>query len=281
MIRHVIATGALLALISGTAYAQSPPQLPACSPLLRAGLAPYQLPPSLVWEPVLGRVAAGLSAAIAADSLDSSARGVAVAAARNAANRAQAARAAGSPANESESDVAEAIVEARDDLIRSLPPAVFDALDAEAQAGTSPRNYRVPGHYVRRGNTTRCEGGANLKTHMYLVPEGALWEFYFHWRAVGAADSRLPVGGFDPQYVTGIGRGLKIPAPFIATVLQASVDADARVSMLRAADASDRDIARDVMRARTDLLRMLPRTVWLAVVADTRRIGGVHSLPTQ
>ena len=182
-----------------SAQTPSPVSSPPCTATFRQTAAAHETPPVLLWESELDRLAAGTSRALLTAPLDAGLRTSALASARGAQRRAAEARASGLDADVSAADVADAILEARDDLIRALPASVFESIDAEAATIERPRNYKVPGRQIRAGNSIHCVGVADLRTHRHLAPEALLWEFYFTHRAYIARNEAVPGRGLQSE----------------------------------------------------------------------------------
>jgi hypothetical protein len=176
----------------------------------------------------------------------------------------------------SERGAAQAVIEARDELLRSLPDDVMERIvhAADDQARHLSFTLPAPGKLVTVDGMTKCRVTVNGQEFPHLIPEADYWEFYFRVRSMAAVPFATG-DGFAAEHIRAVrsAKELDIPEEYIQLVLRLATKTTKVIDSRRAqAGADDGDISDIVMKARTSLLRTLPGPVWLMVNRDAGRV---------
>lgn len=174
--------------------------------------------------------------------------------------------------------IAGAILDARDDLARSLSPEEFAALDAQVNAVSRELTLTLPvagrPKPLGRDNIVLCETQVVGRDYPHLIPEPFVWETYLGTWARASSGSITSTGLFNDTYVNMVQRTRLRTSVFdIQAFLKIAELAAADVAVLRNAATGDPDaeVRKVVMRARHDLLRTLSEPGWRAVQLDVDR----------
>jgi len=188
--------------------------------------------------------------------------------------------------------VSEAILEARDDLIRALPEAEFARVRSWVDGHLRSRPYTfVPlGRLVPSAAAgIRCHISVTGREHPELIPEPFIWEAYFH---VLSSVARVYVAGgaeYKPENISVLQKhDLPISRADIQIVLEIALATNARVEERRSlAGLGDNTarrlaIAQIVLDGRSQLIRRLSKMSWLAVRrhANDGRAATIFDFPT-
>jgi hypothetical protein len=174
-----------------------------------------------------------------------------------------------------DAEIAEAIIDARDDLIRSLPIRAYlivkTALEAvKRQTFIIPASGRlVPIKPKGSGCQVVTRGGQ----YPHLIRESFYWRFYF--RAIAGAAERFRRGPNDyaPAHIAAVRNSLPIPIPwqYLTRLLEAATRMRAKVEDLPNSLESDAVADLIAEEVRDQLIRDFPKVIWLAVKADASR----------
>jgi len=180
--------------------------------------------------------------------------------------------------------IAGSILDARDELVRSLSQEEFSALDEQVNAASHDVTLTLPLAGRRkplgRDNIVLCETQVWGRDYPYLVPEAFVWETYLGTWARASSGSISPTGLFNDSYVKMVQRSrLRTTSVFdIQAFLKIAELAAAEVADLRNAKTgdtqdtrTDTEVRKVVMRARYDLLRTLSQSGWRGVQQDVDR----------
>jgi len=187
----------------------------------------------------------------------------------------------------------EAILEARDDLIRTISEPEFRRLQqwTDSEAQHIQYSFGRIGKLVasRTEPGLRCHVSVSGKTHPELIPESFVWEAYFRARSSIARFYMIGGSDYKPENLPILQRNhLPIPDADVQTVLEIAVQATALVDAQRSRPPAGSDglvrkeIADIVLSARAQLLRRLSKMSWLAVKhdADEFRAASLFDFPT-
>ena len=184
-----------------------------------------------------------------------------------------------------DAEIADAVTDARDDLIRSLSSTSYAILKAALQkAKRKPFELPAPGQTVEN---TLAEGSCQVRVrgrdYPHLIRDRFVWKLYFQTVGGAAKSLRRGPSEFDPRHIRAVQSSLPIPLPheYLVDLLETSSKVVTDIEQLP--QTADADAAADAIAeaARDALIRRVPRTVWLAIKADTRRIrtGAVITFP--
>lgn len=278
--------------LTGIARSTTPTQAGGAAPDSCAGRIdawshPHLVPGYLAWESFFASVEQPDSTLLQTLSVDGTAKDRILSQATFARSRAKAARASASAAistgksvdgeieGRAERGAAQAIVEARDELLRSLPDDVTERIvhASDDQARRQSFAIAAPRKLVQVDGQTKCRVTVKGREFPHLIPEADYWEFYFRVRQVAAAPF-AEGDKFAAGHVLALQRSreLEMPAEYIQRILRFATDTMAHVDSLRGQGADDAQIAETILKARTTLLRTLPGPVWLLVNRDAARV---------
>lgn len=184
-------------------------------------------------------------------------------------------------------------LEARDELVRALPPPQYDRIERwvdgrRSQAVFSFGKIGTPTPPDATG-TSKCRVSISGHEYPQFIPEWYAWEMYFRTHATIANDNRAESGLLTPAYLKTLQRHhLPIRGEEIELVVSIASAAVQRLAELAKAPAAEadwlnRERALLVLRARAELVRKLPASSWLAVEkdVDSIRSGTVFDFPTK
>lgn len=270
----------------GAGAAVQAPETHACVGTLDGAKFPTLVPSAFLWQQLFesagNRNIEALRGKLDARSFERLVEAADVALARSSALL-RAGLAAGSPdALQADRDIAaaEALLDARDELTRTLTPPDFDELEQFVQTMSREVAYvfDVPGKWVPWDAGQRCKVTVKGSERPDLIPEAYAWEFYFRVRSVTAAPAATGPDRHSVEHLLALRRHSLsgIPLEHIQIVINVATAATKRVDAIRAAEPNvphDHqkvllDIQRTVFRARRELVRALLRTSWLAVLGD-------------
>ena len=183
-----------------------------------------------------------------------------------------------------EAAIAEAVLETRDDLLRTLPQELFAELErASKKAAARVFSLPAPSRMTQtEDGQTACRVAIKGHEHPHLIREGLYWQFYFYSRAVTAEDYRLAPGVYTSAHISSVSRTLPVASDHIGHILEVATRVHAEIKALPESPQSDEEAERIALRAREQLLRTLPTTVWNAVKAEAHRVrrGMVMGFPS-
>lgn len=185
-----------------------------------------------------------------------------------------------------DADLANVVLEARDDLIRTLSHGAFAVVENAAQAALKkPFDVPAPGTLVKPQGLQEslCRVTVRGRDYPHLMPERLLWKLYLVSRADSAAKFRVGTATYDPRHIAAVQRTLQAPPEHILTVLEVASRVQAEIVALPNEVESDRLGDQIAMTARNELVRTLPKEVWEAVKFDAFRIrnGMVTTFPAR
>lgn len=189
-----------------------------------------------------------------------------------------------------EAAAADAILFARDELIRELSPEDFRSLHARQHAlRRSSYTFSITGK--RAADGTRCVVSITGAEHPHLVPEAFYWE---HFLRATLEAARFDAGpGYSDDALKAIQKHhMRIPDADLRTFLDTAADAIDRVSELRRAPtaesatgprAVDQAVADVLANAHADLVRKLSRSSFVAIQRRAHKIraASTFDFPTQ
>jgi hypothetical protein len=196
---------------------------------------------------------------------------------------------AGSPqavASEGEIAAAEAILAARDELVRSLSPDRYDRLEQWNLSGQRQLEYTLPvrGRLAQWDSGPMCIVSIRGRDFPYLIPEAYAWETYFRGRAIVASSQRTGPETYREEHIRTVQRHeLPIAREHIVLILRVATSTNAAIDKVRQAARTEpadphvaqQQLIRIVSQARAGLTRALPKRAWLILQADvTRTTGG-------
>jgi hypothetical protein len=182
-------------------------------------------------------------------------------------------------------EAAENVLNARDELARTMPQPAFDALNDVVADLASSRTYvvAVRGKYRDDHGLQRCSVTIKADDFPHVVPESALWEVYFETMAPIAMRHGTDAGQYPSDLIVGLrAHHLNVSPYYVSKILDATIVAKSRVDALRAVNSQPSAIAAAVMRERVELLRSLPIAVWSALKLEVTRLTGglIYSFPS-
>lgn len=268
-------------------YAQLPASSDACTGQLDGSRFPHVVPEQFAWEALFDATLRDMSVLSRDLGMETKSLQALSTAARTAKDRANALKEASIPGVELSADrdaeAAEAILDARDSLIRRLDPAQYNRLRAWVEKNKKAHTYTLAAQGQRieaAVGPAKCVVSANGRETPHLIPETFYWEFYFRSKATVAQQNKDANGEYLDDYIAVVRRyHTRMPAEHVRTLLRVAEATTSRVDELRqAADrtpegstALEGQIAGVVMNARAELVRRLPVTAWLAVRQDARQ----------
>ena len=164
------------------------------------------------------------------------------------------------------------ILDARDDLVRLLPPELFGLFESEAAANQSSVVFGTPALGVMKHG--QCEAIARGRDYPELVPEAAYWQLYFRARAVGAAKHRVGADQYSDEHIRAVQNALPISAEDIRRLLNKSIAVNETLESMSAALAPRAAVRDVVLKARADLIRLFPPAVWQEINKHAARTRG-------
>ena len=174
-----------------------------------------------------------------------------------------------------EAQVADAVLDARDDLMRDLSQEVFATLGNEAtRAGEKRVSLPAPGRPLISRAETNCQVTVRAKEYPHLIPENMYWRFYFLERAGAASRFRIAPNEYSPLHVSTVQKTLQIPAEDIVRVINIASNVIAEIDRLPKTAANDLVAYEIADTGRVQLLKTLQKSSWLAVKEDAQRSRG-------
>jgi hypothetical protein len=103
------------------------------------------------------------------------------------------------------------------------------------------------------------------------MPENMFWRVYFESRAGAAEQFRVEPGTYAPAHISAVHRTLPVSSEYITHVLNVSYQVQKDIAALP--DRVDSGAVANAIAgaARYNLLKSLPREIWIAVKADAYR----------
>jgi hypothetical protein len=268
-----------------------------CSATLDGGQFPFLVPEFVVWQDVFLRAQTGEQATETAGDIQEprlSAGGLRslrdigpLAVQRAEALRSAPFRPGGVPAATAAADL---VLEARDDLLRSLTATDAESMATHLEAKRRAARYtftQVGRRAASPGAVATCPTTIEGKQSPELIPEAYYWEFYFRMLASVSEPHRIAAAEYTPDFMSALRRGhLPIPERDVIAVLTLAAEVIPVVDAMRAQWADSRDAERAVAplirAARSKLLRSLPRGSWIHVRrhAAENRNATVYTFPT-
>ena len=169
--------------------------------------------------------------------------------------------------------VAETILDARDDLIRSLAEEDF-RLVQEALAETVKRTFLLPAPGQRVTNSlTESACRVTVKGHEYphLIRDQLVWRAFFMSQGGAAHESRLGPGNYSPSYMSRLETRLPLPPEYMVQVLDIAVRVQANIKELPPTEENDAVGDQLAIDGRDELIRLLPKPMWIIVRAEVHR----------
>lgn len=167
--------------------------------------------------------------------------------------------------------LAEAVLDARDDLIRSLSDEALLSVNAEAVRANA-RTFALP-VAGRRTATSACQVSIRARQFPHLIPESFYWRFYFAQRAGAAKNFRVLPSGYSPLHIEAVQRQLPLNSHDLTYVIDVATRVTTEIEGLRpdAPYVLGDELA---VKGRNELLRALPKETWRLVKADAQRSRG-------
>jgi hypothetical protein len=290
--RNVVGNLVFLCAVSVTVAATFAQQAEtACQGRLDGDQFPFLVPEYLVWEDSFSRVQGTRPTDAGLQLTASGGRSLqaigSVALKRAAALRAAPAQpGAASPAT----TAADLVLEARDDLLRTLSTADAERLAEQIESNRRRTSYAFakPGRRAAVPSARiTCLISIEGKEHPELIPEAYYWEFHLRTLASISEQRRLGDSTYTADFMSALRRQhLPIPERDVIVVLTTARDTIPNVDAARAKyeDSKDaeRAVATIVRTTRLKLLLSLPRESWIIVQRDAarRRAGIVYDFPT-
>jgi hypothetical protein len=239
---------------------------------------PTAVPSYLQWEPVLAALAVSDDTVTRALNVGAATLAQVKAAALSGTARAKQLRSMSS----SDVGAAAAILNSRDELIRQLPEATFDDLQAIVWKRAEATAYKLPapGKRTTGDAISRCRVEADFTKQPHLVPEYIVWNMYFDAKAHLAAENRLIDGSYPDSFIAGTRFGLRIQPSSMISLFDVASAAAAEVEVLRSQEAVDRQVESAVMSRRAQLIRTLPPRDWAEIKAAVAHIGVRYFFPS-
>jgi hypothetical protein len=281
---------ALIALLC-TAVLAGQPSLPSssCKSILSGADFPELVPEFIAWQALIGDLQRDGKQHLTVNEATLNPQGYKFLVDRTAALRQQLAalrrQYASREARILDAELAGAITDARDDLIRSLPRESYQALSTALRtAKRMDFELPAPGRIVNIVSSGHgCQVTVRGRDYPHLMREQFVWRFYFQTIAGAAKNYRYGPNDYDPRHLAAVRSSLPIPLPwqYIAQILETATEVVAEIERLPStveADAIGDAIAED---ARDQLIRLLPRPIWFAVKADFSRVraGTILAFP--
>lgn len=263
----------------GDASNRTPADVPSaqggsCTAEIAGWEQPNEIPEYLLWEslfadlerPSSGQSALGLASTPLAHVRTRAAEAVSLARS----GRSHATLAVPTGPGQPEAVAAQAIVRARDGLIRDLDEGSGRLLRVAAWDHASTRVFSIPvrGKPVVRTGLQQCQVTIRGRDHPHLIPEWGYWQTYFTTYTMSAASYRSGPNSYEPRYLSAIRRNhLPIPEVHLVQMLETAHEVVAHLN-----SGTTVTPAEIVLSARANLLRSLPEESWLTVVKDAQRI---------
>lgn len=184
-----------------------------------------------------------------------------------------------------DTESANAITEARDDLIRSLPTNSYRILKTAVDAAKRKAfSLPAPGSLVGLiPSGSGCRVTVRGRDYPHLIPDKFYWRFYFQTIAGAAKSFRRGPDDYDPKHIAAVRSSMPIPLPwqYITQLLETATQVVEDIERLpnnEEADAVADSIAEE---ARDQLIRVVPKPIWLAIKADVSRsrAGTIMTFP--
>jgi hypothetical protein len=270
---------ALLSVYTLVLAAQPSLPVPSCQSTLSGADFPHLVPEFLAWQALLGELHRDGKQHLIVNDITLGADGYSLVVERTAALRTQLAslrsKHADREARIRDAEVADAIIDARDDLIRSLPIESYRSLKTAVEAARRGSfNLAAPGRTIGLiSSGSGCRVTVRGRDYPHLIRDKFAWRFYFQTIAGAAKNFRRGPNDYDPRHIAAVRSSQPIPLPwqYITQLLETATQVVADIERLpntADADAIGDAIAED---ARDQLIRSLPRPIWLAVKADESR----------
>jgi hypothetical protein len=257
-----------------------------CSGTVSGSTHPELVPSYYAWEQFFARVGAPDSTILHSAGLEPSFADLVKRRAAEALPRAAAVRAApqASLALERDSVAAQSILTARDDLIRTNPPGVFDSLAELVSQRSRDLLYPIaaPGKPVVSGRAVKCRVDVKGRDYPHLIPEFDYWEFYFRVYTIASESYLSGTDDYLPEYLSAVQRGrLPLPTEDLKRFLNLARETTRHVIAAREAGSNNATIAPIVLRARAQLIRSLSATTWTLIQEDAHRTraGEIFTFP--
>lgn len=172
------------------------------------------------------------------------------------------------PPQARETIIADAILDARDDLLRVFSDEAGNALVREAaRSRKRPFALAPPG---RRTGTDSCQVSVRGRAFPHLIPENLYWRFYFLQRA--ATGSRFKVAnGYAAEHIQAVRRTLPVSPEELTLIIDVATKVTADIQRISAGPTATDTYEELIASARMKLLKGLSKDAWVAVTADARR----------
>ena len=186
-----------------------------------------------------------------------------------------------------EAAIADAFLNARDELARTLPTIEFDRLNDQVDEALSTMTVTLPtpGRIVARPDgTAYCRAAVRGDDFPHLIPEYKVWEAFLDAWASVATYNKTPNGSYPREYLLSVRRtSFRMSDTDLQLFLDAAIATAGEVERLHntmphESDQQARDaglsIRHAVLHARWNLLRNLSPAGWLELQRGFERSRG-------